>query len=460
MNQLDSEEKLNIIFFEHNPYMSVELLDLLNDYKIICYNDDSTYQYLKKHWNIGSYLNIEFLEEPESDQVAEIMLGDEDFLNRTIQNRANSKILFFYMNKRMDELREKTGMPMLLPSFDVQERLGNKIFLSEICDKLALAKNESLSFEKIPEDSAELFEKCKEVLGAPFIVQDALGESGWDTSLVNSEEELKEAKKKIKNGLKATKYLSNNVPVSVHVCILDNEIIIRGPWLQLIGLPELSASPFRFTGNDTNQTLLNKEFIDEVLVMSQKMSQFIKDEGYRGILGIDYLWDKNTGVIYPQEINSRLVGLTRLLTGIQKDQLLFPDLLKHIEAFDKPSYTQKAQNLREGNTDFSKHDYSQVIVRNNESKNIKILSRLEPGIYKVKNGVLHKNKESLFVHDMEDDDVLITSAAHTGCELWPGEVIVRLILKKSVVDDSEYKLKEEAVQLVNIIRKQVTSRSE
>jgi len=47
MNKSDSERKLNIVFFEHNPYMSVELLDLLNDYKIICYNDDSTYQYLK-----------------------------------------------------------------------------------------------------------------------------------------------------------------------------------------------------------------------------------------------------------------------------------------------------------------------------------------------------------------------------------------------------------------------------
>lgn len=460
MNQPDSEEKLKIAFFEHNPYMSVELLDLLNDYKIICYNDDSTYQYLKERWDIESYLNTNFLEEPESDQVAEIILGDEDFLNRAIQDRANSKILFFYMNRRMDELREKVGVPMLLPPFDIQERLGNKIFLSEICDKLALARNESLSFEKVPEESAELFEKCKEALGVPFIVQDALGESGWDTSLVSSEEELKEAEKKIKNGLKATKYLSNNIPVSVHVCILDNEIVIRGPWLQLIGLPELSASPFRFTGNDTNQALLSKEFIDEVLVMSQKISRFVKDEGYRGILGIDYLWDKNTGVIYPQEINSRLVGLTRLLTGIQKDQSLFPDLLKHIEAFDKPNYTQKAQKLREGNTDFLKHDYSQVIVRNNESKHIKILTRLEPGIYKVKNGALQKSRESLFVHDMEDDDVLITSAAHAGCELWPGEVIVRLILKKSVVDDSEYKLKEGAVELVNIIRKQVTSHSE
>jgi len=41
MNNPDSERNLKIVFFEHNPYMSVELLDLLNDYKIICYNDDT-----------------------------------------------------------------------------------------------------------------------------------------------------------------------------------------------------------------------------------------------------------------------------------------------------------------------------------------------------------------------------------------------------------------------------------
>lgn len=460
MNQRDSDGNLRIVFFEHNPYMSVELLDLLNDYKIVCYNDDSTYQYLKEHWDIESYLNTKFIEEPESDQVAEILLGDKDFLNRAIQDREHSKILFFYMNRKMDELREKTGMPMLLPPFDVQERLGNKIFLSEICDKLSITRNKSLSFEKVPEDTPDLFEKCKEVLGVPFIVQDALGESGWDTSLVNSKKELKDAKKKIKNGLKATKYLSNNIPVSAHVCILESEVIIRGPWLQLIGLPELSASPFRFTGNDTNQALLTKEFIEEVLIMSQKISQFVKNEGYRGILGIDYLWDKNTGIIYPQEINSRFVGLTRLLTGIQKDQSLFPDLLKHIEAFDTPSYTQKSRDLQDGDIDFSIHDYSQVIVRNNESNNVKILTRLEPGIYRIQDGLLQKSKKSLFVHDVADDEVLITSAAHTGCELWPGEVIVRLILKKSVINDSEYKLREEAVQLVDMIRKQTTSRVE
>jgi len=243
MNRKESRKSLKIIFFEHNPYMSVELLDLLDDYKIICYNDDTTYRLLKKDWDIESYLNTKFIEEPESDQVVEILLSDKDFLDKVIQDREHSKILFFYMNSKMDELRKKTGMPILLPSFDLQERLGNKIYFSEICKKLGLIRNKIIAFDKLPDDLTDLFKQCREMLGLPFIVQDALGESGRDTSLISTESELKEARKKINGSLKAAKYLANNIPVSVHICILDGQTIIRGPWLQLIGFPELSISP-------------------------------------------------------------------------------------------------------------------------------------------------------------------------------------------------------------------------
>jgi len=152
MSSEELKEGLKIVFFEHNPYMSVELLDLLNNYKIVCYNDDSTYRLLKKNWGIESYLNTEFIEEPESDQAVQILLANKDFLNRVIQDREHSKILFFYMNKKMDELCKKIRIPILLPTFDLQERLGNKIYFSEICRNLGLTPNKNLSFDKVPDD--------------------------------------------------------------------------------------------------------------------------------------------------------------------------------------------------------------------------------------------------------------------------------------------------------------------
>lgn len=438
--------------------MSVELLDLITNYRIVCYNDDSTYRLLKRNWDIKSYLNNIFDKEPDSDKVAEILLKDHLFVNNAINDTDHNCIIFFYMNRQMDELIKKISVKMLLPAFNIQEKLGNKIFLSEICRKLKIPVNISLAINADQRDVGTIFKKCKKELGIPFIVQDTMGVSGWDTSLVSSIENLCGALKKIKNDFRATKYIPNNIPLSVHACILDDEIIIRGPWLQVIGFKELSCNPFRFNGNDTNQSLLNKQLINSVLKISKKISRFAKNIGYRGILGIDYLWDKGSNTVYPQEINSRLVGLTRLLTGIQKDQLLLPDLIRHIEAFTHPILTEKCLNMKRFQPIPSNNlNYSQLIIRNNTSRSIKIVKRLEPGIYKVKNGVLKKINSSLFVHDMLPEDILITYAAHLESKLPPDEVIVRLILKKSVVDNSKYELSEEVRTLIRIIKSQSTS---
>jgi len=83
-NLKDSSSLLStIIFFEHSPFMSVEILGLLKNYMIVCYNDDLPYRLLKKKWNIASYLHYSKsrpVEDLESDQAVEIMLKDRNFL--------------------------------------------------------------------------------------------------------------------------------------------------------------------------------------------------------------------------------------------------------------------------------------------------------------------------------------------------------------------------------------------
>lgn len=145
---------------------------------------------------------------------------------------------------------------MVLPPFKLQNRIGSKLYLVEMCKKLNIPTNDQLVFERIKSNTNLLFNKSKKKLGLPFIIQGSQGESGWDTFLIYNELELIDALKRIQQGLRISKYLSKNLPLSVHVNILRNETIIYGPYLQLIGFPELSAGPFRFCGNDTNQKLI------------------------------------------------------------------------------------------------------------------------------------------------------------------------------------------------------------
>lgn len=450
-----SKKNPKVIFFERSPFMSVELLDLLNDYKVICYNDDSIYKLLKKDWDLSSTLNTEFTKDLENDKAIEIILNDRDFLNKIIRDKDHSKVLFFYMNPRMDELLKDTGIPMLLPPYEIQEKLGNKLYLSDICEKLGIIPNKSLNFKSVSGKLSEIFVKCQDELGLPFIIQGSLGVSGEDTFLISTGKELQKTAKDLHNEFKAARYIQNNIPVSVHVCILDDQIIIQGPYLQLIGFPELSAKPFQFAGNDTNQSLFDQVFIDKIRDISLRISNYVKTEEYRGIFGIDYLWDKDMDVIYLQELNTRFVGLTRLLTGIQKDQSIFPDLLKHIEAFDMPNYSKKCKYLSSKNIDLSRRDYSQIIIYNNLPHKITVSRHIEPSIYQIRDDALRIVKTSLFVHDIEDSDILIAQAAHKGRELCPGGMIARIILKRSIVRDSEYKLEPKAIEIIDLIRKHI-----
>lgn len=435
--------------------MSVELLDLIQNYQIVCFNDDPTYRLLSAHWDVRSFMNTNFKEEPESDVAAGIMLSDQSFLDHAIDSRRHARVLFFYMNRRMAELVQEARLTLALPEYDLQERVGSKIFLGELSKKLQLPSNEHISFEEIPTDVANLFSRLSSRLGVPFVVQDAQGESGWDTALVYSIDDLEKALGKIHHGLRAARYIKNNIPLSVHVCILNDEIKVRGPWLQIAGFPELSTSPFRFGGNDTNQSLITPEVRVAVDTMTSRISDYMREEGYRGIFGIDFLWDVDTATVYPQEINSRIVGGTRLLTGMQKDQGLLPDLVKHVQQFADVDLSPKAQELRNAELDPSK-EYSQLIIRNTKATQVPVLSRLDPGIYELREGKLCRKSESLCMEDMDAQDILITSCAHTGCTLSPGEAMARMLLKRSVIASNAYELTADAKSLINAIRMQVT----
>jgi hypothetical protein len=445
-----------LVFIEHNPFMSIELLDLIKNYRIVCYNNDYTYNLLKDNWDIASYMNTNFTEEPDSDVVVEIILGDKKFVKKAVSDNPNNKILFFYMNSKMDELVKQNNLTTVLPSFELQNRIGSKVYLTEMCNKLNIPQNDYLVFKKIPSNINSLFNKCKGKLGLPFIIQGGQGESGWDVSLIHNESELIEALKKTQQGLRISKYLSRNIPLSAHVNILRDKIIIYGPYLQLIGFNELSAGPFRFGGNDTKQKLIKLEVIKSINNYTKLISEFAKSEGYSGILGIDYLWDLNSDLVYPQEINSRLVGLTRLLTGIQKDNNCLPDLVSHIQEFTDIELTDKGSKLDKTKLKDLKSDYSQIIVRHNKQEKILVSNRIEPGIYKIVNGEMQMSKNSLFLENLDIDEFLITSSAHKGCTISTNEAIVRMLLKRSVTLDNEYKLHPEIINIVNKIREYTT----
>ncbi|MBU2035928.1 MAG: ATP-grasp domain-containing protein [Patescibacteria group bacterium] len=445
----------SVLFFEKYPFMGVELFGLLgNNYRLLSYYDDDCYKMLKKSgYPVITYGNVNFLETIDSDKAVGFILSDNQYLKKTIKEDGNDdKALFFYMSEEMDKLCKRQKIKMVLPSYTVQERMGNKLFLQDICKKLGIEVNKSISINKVDEDVSKIYTKCLDELETPFIVQGGLGVSGEDTFIINSEQELTNYLPKLSNKFRASKFLKKNIPLSVHICITKDKTYYEGPYIQLVGFRELAKNPFQFTGNDTNQKIITEDIKKIIFELSKKLSKYAESEGYLGILGIDFLWNLETEKVYVQEINSRLVGLTRLLTGIQKEQKIIPDLVRHINEFTKLKINKNYQSKK---ISLSKNNYSQIYISHNSDNEVLVKKYLLPGIYKITGNGLVRTKNSLFVSDMNPDEILVNFSIYGGTKLHADQVMFKIILKSSVLSENKYELNENLVKIIKTLKSEI-----
>lgn len=444
-----------VLFFEKYPFMSVELLDCFEDYfQVHSFLKDPTFELLKKsYFCMHSYGGASLTESIDSDIAVNRMLADSGYI-RSIVGSSPSEYgaLFFYMSKEMDKLLQSTGIPLVLPNYSLQEKLGNKINLNEIGKVLDLEINQAIHIDFSSEnDKSIFFDLCVKQFGLPFIIQGELGVSGEDTFLVHSLEELMSKIGNSRGKYRANRYIKTNYPISVHCCITEQNDHIEGPFLQLIGFPELSRNPFQFSGNDTSQELLENDVIRNVNNAAKKVAEHARKLGYRGILGIDFLWDPIANRVYLQEINSRLVGLTRLLTGIQKAQSIIPHLLLHISQFNRlPSIQEMDQKIS-----LDGHNYSQIYISHTDLNDVRIKRQIIPGIYSVNSGRLNLVKSSLFIRTLDRGEILISFAAYVGSVVHTNQVIAKIIVKDTALNKKSYVLSDKIREIVRILKSEM-----
>jgi hypothetical protein len=428
-----------IVFFEKTPFMSVELVDLLKNFSVVCYDDDAPYASLQRSWPVYSYGNTALDGDLDSDVAVETMLEDRNTLGQLLPSGSRIRGLFFYMNPRIAALSHCAGLTTALPPYRVQEALGNKLNLSRLCKEVSVPCPPTLAVDGT-ETVSDIMDACIATVGWPVVLQGPNGVSGEDTFCATSPAELEQIVKRFSAPFRATRYIERHIPISVHVCVLADDIIVRGPYLQIVGFPALSPNPFQFSGNDTNQALFDDALVGYTKEMSERLAEGARRMGYLGILGIDYLWDRDTNEIHPQEINSRLVGLTRLLTGAQKDQGLYPDVLKHLEAFGLAGNVRQDLGYRVDDVNLDQGDYSQIIISNNSDTVVEIGTYVRPGIYDYEAGRMVSVSTSLFVKEMRQEEVLVAAAPCRGRRVPPGGTLAKIILKRSVIENREYAL--------------------
>lgn len=112
-------------------------------------------------------------------------------------------------------------------------------------------------------------------------------------------------------------YISDSISINVHVFISESTNLVTPASVQLI---ENIENQLLYRGADfISFRDIDKEIQEKIRYISIKICNSLRNEGYKGIAGIDFIIDKHNN-IYCSEINPRFQASTVLLSKYLDDR--------------------------------------------------------------------------------------------------------------------------------------------
>lgn len=131
-----------------------------------------------------------------------------------------------------------------------------------------------------------------------------------------------------------TPYIPHSVSVNIHSIIYEKEVVLLPPSVQIISTENVN---FSYNGGDfLSYRKLPQIIKDKVASHAHMIGDKLRDKGYRGVCGIDFLITESD--IYLMEINSRFQASTILINkALTINSIPISVQLLHKDAFDNPN---------------------------------------------------------------------------------------------------------------------------
>ncbi len=235
-----------------------------------------------------------------------------------------ASILVFKNTKRIEELCAEKKWTLLNPSASLAEKVENKIsqveWLNEDSSVLplhAVGTVSEISKKIYPQTGKGLFD------GEPFILQWAHSHTGEGTALIAGGSKGKKdfdliLSKFPSRDVRVTRFVNGPV-FTANVCVLGNETLIGNISYQITGMLPFTENPFSTVGNDWSlpHSILTEERLEEFNTIAKKMADRMRAAGWKGLFGIDCIYDSERNMLHLIEINARQPASTTYESQLQ-----------------------------------------------------------------------------------------------------------------------------------------------
>ncbi len=226
-----------------------------------------------------------------------------------IKKIKNPHIVVFKNTGAIEAACKEKGWPLLNPSAELASKIEEKITQVEWLGKLAkyLPPHQILPCKKI------------KFTGEKFILQFNRAHTGSGTILIESKKQLQEIQKqfpdrpaRVTDFIEGPMFTSNNI-------VWDNFTFIGNISFQITGLWPFTERPFATVGNDWGlpYEFLNDKQGDNFEAIAGAIGKKLAKSGWKGLFGIDVVFDQTRKKLYLIEINARQPASTTYESQLQ-----------------------------------------------------------------------------------------------------------------------------------------------
>lgn len=324
-------------------------------YHIIALRKTADLDMLRKRAEIFC-LEEEIGETMKEPGVQSTRLLSDPLTRRYLRTLPDPKYLFIYQSyPELEELAREEKWILLASPSSLRTESGSRSFFKYLAARLNL---NSVPGAIVPIQELWLrdYREWAMQLGPRLVVQlpEVRQGGGKGTFFVSTESEFQALLKLLKEGswrgskletAAVHKYIEG-IPASLALCITKEGIFHSGLQIQLLDLPYCNV-PERgvFCGHSWGGSPWSDAVRDEALAQTRPIGEYMRQRGYRGILGIDLVIQRDR--VYPMEMNPRLTGAFPMLSQLHMERGMVPMEAFHILEFMNKDYEADAHSLNE-----------------------------------------------------------------------------------------------------------------
>lgn len=230
-------------------------------------------------------------------------------VQKTIQDH-RADIVVFQNTLRIERLAQEKGWYIINPSAELSKKIEEKISqVAWLGDDAILLPPHTITTTK-----------SVSFTGKKLVLQYNHAHTGQGTYIIDKKENLEELQKMFPDReCRVTDFIDG--PVFTVNTVVGKEIIVGNPSYQITGLLPFTDLLFSTIGNDWSLPL-HKEYTKlrtDIVSITEAVAKKLKASGWKGLFGIDVIFDSKKQKTYLLEINARQPASTTFESQLQKE---------------------------------------------------------------------------------------------------------------------------------------------